>query len=72
MYINIEVTPQVNVEVIIIVIVEQKERHHNKHQSIKENKHVSFTRGTYDDFSYNWLAKNGTPGDGVKTKYGRF
>ena len=70
MYVTIEVTPQVNVEVIVIVIVQKT--YHNKHQSIEESKHVSFTRGPYDDFSYNWLMKNGTPGGGRKTTYSRF
>ena len=48
MYINIEVTPQLNVEVIIIVIV--KKTYHNKHRSIEKNKHVNFTQVRYDDF----------------------
>ena len=41
MYINIEVTLQVNVEVIIIVIV-KKRIVISLHQSIKEDKHVKF------------------------------
>ena len=63
MYINIEVTPQVNVEVIIIVIV--KKTYRNKHaSSIEEDKHVNFTQGPY--FPCKWLMKNSTPGGGEK------
>ena len=69
MYINIEVTPQVNVEVIIIIIVKKKRIVISMHQSIKEDKHVNFVQGPY--FLYKWLMKNGTPGHGGKTTYGR-
>ena len=63
MYINIKVTPQVNVEVIIVVIV--KKMYRNKHQSIKEDKHVNFTQGPY--CPNKWLMENGIPGGGGKT-----
>ena len=57
-----KITPQVNLEVIIIVIVKN---YGNKHKSIKKN-NVNFTQGPYDDFPCKWLMKNGTPGGGGK------
>ena len=70
MYINIEVTLQVNVEVIIILIL--KKRIIISIKVSNENKHVNFTQGPYDDFPYKWLMKNGTPVGGGKITYGRF